>query len=338
MFIKSGEEFEHFVAAILERNGHYAEVTQASSDFGVDLILNGRIAVQVKFYGSAVGPAAVQEVVAGSRYYKCDEAWVVTNSTYTPAAVALASSNDVRLIDGNELGWLAENPDSTVDHGERYRAMKEVKAQFGLGIDDDYFGQKPNPQLEKTTYTAGGITITRDQIERMSHRDRNRWLNTLTYEQFNQFQDDGLDLWDIPDRSGVCSRCDGPVALADYSDASDISLCAPCRAEREAEYQRHLDAEEAEYQARYQRYLDNLDADERLEEERRIRLAVEDAHRVDVWPSHNGWGWESWCNTCSNTFGTWRGSEDEVKRAAKDHTEAQVQAELSSFRSRFRPN
>ena len=124
MFVKSGAEFEHFVARVFEENGHHAEVTQASGDYGVDLVLNGEIAVQVKFYGSVVGPTAVQEVAAGKAVYECSEAWVVTNSTYTPAAVTLAEANGVRLIGGEELQWLAENPDNSADHRAQFEAAK----------------------------------------------------------------------------------------------------------------------------------------------------------------------------------------------------------------------
>lgn len=122
MFVQSGEEFEKFVAQVFVDNGHHAEVTTASGDFGVDLVLNGEIAVQAKFYGAVVGPSAVQEVAAGSAMYGCTEAWVVTNSTFTPAAMRLAEANGVRVIAGEELRWLAENPDRSTDHGERYRA------------------------------------------------------------------------------------------------------------------------------------------------------------------------------------------------------------------------
>ena len=226
MFIKSAEEFEHFVAKVFELSRHHAEVTQASGDYGVDLVLNGEIAVQVKFYGTAVGPAAVQEVVAGRKYYKCTQAWVVTNSTYTPAAVTLAQVNDVRLIDGNELAWLAENPDDTADHGERYRAVREVRATFGMGAEDDFFDYEPNRHFGATTFTVGGITITRDQIERMSSRERNSFLMALTREQFEAFQDAGLDMGAIPDRSGICSHCGAPVYYTPSSPSR--SLCAAC--------------------------------------------------------------------------------------------------------------
>lgn len=122
MFVMSGAEFEKFVAQVFVDNGHHAEVTKASGDFGVDLVLNGEIAVQAKFYGAVVGPSAVQEVAAGRAMYGCTEAWVVTNSTFTPAALTLAEANGVRLIAGEELRWLADNPDRSTDHGERYRA------------------------------------------------------------------------------------------------------------------------------------------------------------------------------------------------------------------------
>ena len=71
MFVMSGAEFEKFVAQVFVDNGHHAEVTKASGDFGVDLVLNGEIAVQAKFYGAVVGPGAVQEVAAGRAMYGC---------------------------------------------------------------------------------------------------------------------------------------------------------------------------------------------------------------------------------------------------------------------------
>jgi restriction system protein len=45
----------------------------------------------------------VQEVVAALKFYKADEAWVVTNSSFTPSARSLAQANNVRLIDGHDL-------------------------------------------------------------------------------------------------------------------------------------------------------------------------------------------------------------------------------------------
>jgi hypothetical protein len=107
----SGHEFEHHVAAIFRRQGWQAKVTPGSGDYGVDIVLTRRdaesgetrVAVQVKMFSAPVGPQAVQEVVAGKAVHRCSEAWVVTNSTFTPAAARLAAANGVRLIAGIEL-------------------------------------------------------------------------------------------------------------------------------------------------------------------------------------------------------------------------------------------
>lgn len=100
----TGQEYEHLVADYLRKHGYNGvRVTQASGDFGVDVIAykGGRkYAVQCKYYTGAVGVSSVQEVVAGKAYYRCEEAMVVTNSTFTAAAEKLAAANSVVLLDG----------------------------------------------------------------------------------------------------------------------------------------------------------------------------------------------------------------------------------------------
>lgn len=44
----TGADFEDYVRTIFEENGYHALGTPASGDYGVDLVLNGYIAVQVK--------------------------------------------------------------------------------------------------------------------------------------------------------------------------------------------------------------------------------------------------------------------------------------------------
>lgn len=100
----TGHEYEHLVAKYLKNHGYSGvKVTQASGDFGVDVIAHKdgkKYAVQCKMYNGAVGVGAVQEVVAGQAHYGCDRAMVITNSTYTKAAYALADDNGVILLEG----------------------------------------------------------------------------------------------------------------------------------------------------------------------------------------------------------------------------------------------
>jgi Holliday junction resolvase-like predicted endonuclease len=99
----NGHDYEYAVAKHLQRIGYTGvKVTKGSGDFGVDIIAHKGIhkyAVQCKYYSNPVGVAAVQEVVAGKAYYKCDKAIVVTNNTFTKPASKLAKANDVILLD-----------------------------------------------------------------------------------------------------------------------------------------------------------------------------------------------------------------------------------------------
>ncbi len=59
--------------------------------------------IQAKFYSSPVGNKAVQEVVASIGMYKADKGIVITNNTFTPAAIELAKANNIELVDGKKI-------------------------------------------------------------------------------------------------------------------------------------------------------------------------------------------------------------------------------------------
>ena len=106
-----GIEFEHFLLAQFKKIGYWGEVTQASGDYGADLIINKdheKIVVQAKRYSRKVNLKAVQEVVAALNYFNADHAMVVTNNYYTKSAVSLAAANNVKLWDRTALIELME--------------------------------------------------------------------------------------------------------------------------------------------------------------------------------------------------------------------------------------
>ena len=103
----SGQEFETYLMRFLPRLG-FTDVrgTPATGDQGADIIAskdNRLFVIQAKRQSAPVGNRAVQEVAAALNYYAATEAWVITNSTFTPAAKALAQKNKVYLIDGSAL-------------------------------------------------------------------------------------------------------------------------------------------------------------------------------------------------------------------------------------------
>lgn len=102
----TGEEFEQFLGHLFKKRGFIVSYTKASGDYGADLILEDRediIAVQAKRYSGSVGVKAVQEIIGSLKMYEATQAWVVTNSYFTKQAEKLAETNDVYLIDRDEL-------------------------------------------------------------------------------------------------------------------------------------------------------------------------------------------------------------------------------------------
>lgn len=102
----AGIQFEHYLGALFKEKGYNVQYTPASGDYGADLLLrkgSRTIAVQAKRYGSTVGVKAVQEVNAAKGYYRTNEAWVITNNTFTKNACSCADRLNVLLIDRSDL-------------------------------------------------------------------------------------------------------------------------------------------------------------------------------------------------------------------------------------------
>ena len=103
----TGLEFEELTCDILASNGFdIAENTQATADFGVDVLARKdgiSYAIQCKLYNSPVGVEAVQQIYAGRAYYECHVAMVLTNQYFTSNAKKLADKLGVVLWDRDML-------------------------------------------------------------------------------------------------------------------------------------------------------------------------------------------------------------------------------------------
>ena len=94
----SGLEFEKYVATLLKQQGYTKIKLTEKFDYGVDIIAHKDgvcWGVQTKRYSGLCKKAAV----AGLRYYHCDRAMVVTNSTFSKQAKVLATVNECVLVD-----------------------------------------------------------------------------------------------------------------------------------------------------------------------------------------------------------------------------------------------
>jgi HJR/Mrr/RecB family endonuclease len=87
------------------------ELTPKSGDQGVDIVAEKnsiRVALQCKRYANAVGNAAVQEIYSGKKFVNAQYGVVVSNAPFTPAAIELATSTNIKLIHHNDLSKLDE--------------------------------------------------------------------------------------------------------------------------------------------------------------------------------------------------------------------------------------
>ncbi len=102
-------EFEVYCAETLRAYGWAVARTPMSRDQGVDVIAekNGvRVVLQCKLYSNPVGNKAVQEIAAGRTHQQAHYGAVVTNSSYTPSARELATTNGIWLLHFTDLPQL----------------------------------------------------------------------------------------------------------------------------------------------------------------------------------------------------------------------------------------
>lgn len=92
------------------------------------------IVVQAKRYKRTVGIKAVQEVIPAVKMYN---AWVVSNSYYTKAAVKLAKHNGVRMIDREELIQMSKNVSKSNNEftEDSMTVSEEIKISAVVGIE-----------------------------------------------------------------------------------------------------------------------------------------------------------------------------------------------------------
>jgi restriction system protein len=99
-------EYERFCAEQFKQNDWDAEATKGSSDQGVDVIATKdgiTLVGQCKKFAKPVGNSAVQEVVAGMKYYGATKGVVIAPNGFTKSAKKLAEANQIPLIHHSEI-------------------------------------------------------------------------------------------------------------------------------------------------------------------------------------------------------------------------------------------
>jgi Holliday junction resolvasome RuvABC ATP-dependent DNA helicase subunit len=120
----TGTEFEEYVAGLFRNVGYDVEITQASGDHGIDLLLrkgNTLEVVQCKRWGALVGEPVVRDFYgaildAGARF-----GHLITTSSFTKSARLFAEGKPIRLIDREVLTRMAHPQPLPEEEGRQGR-------------------------------------------------------------------------------------------------------------------------------------------------------------------------------------------------------------------------
>ncbi len=112
-----GAEFERALADLFELLGYDVELI-GGYDKGADLVITKdgeRTAVQAKRHATAVGIAAVRQLIDWMKRYDCPRGLVVTNSFFTDQASECAEAWEIDLWDRRELAHYVDGDPPEVD-------------------------------------------------------------------------------------------------------------------------------------------------------------------------------------------------------------------------------
>jgi len=105
----TGRQFEREVANLLSRSGYSAQLTPASDDKGVDIILGNGTIVQCKAHKKRIGPAVAREVYGTLRDHKPRTAILVSKSGFTRGVIEFARGKPIHLWDVKALIEMQKN-------------------------------------------------------------------------------------------------------------------------------------------------------------------------------------------------------------------------------------
>ena len=130
-----GHTFEYFCAELLKANGYEkVEVTPGSGDQGIDVIARKdgiKYGIQCKCYSSDIGNKAVQEAYSGKEFYNCHIGAVLTNRSFTAAAINLAKKNRILLWDRQKLVEMMKMADVLLSESDKakYDYQRQVEQE-----------------------------------------------------------------------------------------------------------------------------------------------------------------------------------------------------------------
>ncbi|HAO98802.1 MAG TPA: hypothetical protein DCQ83_02020 [Fibrobacteres bacterium] len=109
----NGIEFEHEVAELFRRLGHFVVKTGGAGDEGIDLVVDNDTIVQCKQHAKPISPAVARELLGAMNFAKAKKAILICPSGFSNDTKEFARKANLELWDGDKLIAMAELIDGT---------------------------------------------------------------------------------------------------------------------------------------------------------------------------------------------------------------------------------
>lgn len=178
-------DFENFISHLFSTNGYTLIQTSYSADFGAHIIVfrdGVKTAVQIRRYHEAhkVGTTDVRQIIGAQEYYNCQQAMVVTTSSYQPSAREMARQHEVIL-----WSW--------------QRLSKAITDTFLEGLDYYEYFENYATSVESTKYR---LTFNLLKIEFKEREGEGEQPGTIVQAQITNETDETIRV-----------HCDLPVYI-----------------------------------------------------------------------------------------------------------------------------
>ncbi len=181
------EEFEKQIAIHYQNLDYNINMTPKSSDYGVDIIAtkgDEKIAIQVKMYDKReVNYQDVMYLYAGTKYYECNRAVIITSGKVSSEAKKTASKMNIDVIENwkieQNIQKKLEPKSNLVNHNHQNTSQKDfgdIWNQYILPLK----GQKLDTITGKTNFISD---VTSDYIIRVSSKGNPSKIGYDIFEQ-----------------------------------------------------------------------------------------------------------------------------------------------------------
>lgn len=161
----SDAQFEDWVEGLFTKLGYRVEQARGRESLGVDWILTDprgfRTAVQTRRWRQDVGPEAVERIVGGAVYHRCDERLVITTASFTAEARRLGRQTETYLWGIRELAGAVKGAEKGLPFElDRRTAGPERPAEPAPRPEPVAAAPEPRPnEMVAAASEANGVSI-----------------------------------------------------------------------------------------------------------------------------------------------------------------------------------